>query len=248
MVLRDLIYQLADNAMINGQRLGEWCGHGPVLEQDMALTNMSLDQFGLSRYLYQYLALSEGLGKTEDDHAFLRDAWDFKNVLLVELPNGDFGQTILKQFFFDNFNFHYYSALQQSKDKHLAEIAQKAIKEMTYHLRFSSEWVVRLGDGTEESHTRMQNAMDFLWEYTGELVTPSELDIEMAKKGVSPDLSVIAQGTEDKTKEIIQQSGLIIPETPHMQIGGKTGVHTEHLGFILAEMQFMQRAYPGLEW
>jgi ring-1,2-phenylacetyl-CoA epoxidase subunit PaaC len=248
MALKDLIYQLADNAMINGQRLGEWCGHGPILEQDMALTNMALDHFGLSRYLFQYLAESEGLGKTEDDYAFLRDAWDFKNILLVELPNGDFGQTILKQFFFDNLNFHYYTALQQSKDRQLAEIAQKAIKEMTYHLRFSSEWVVRLGDGTEESHTRMQNAMDFLWEYTGELTLASKTDIEMAEKGIAPDLSTIAQRMEEKTSETIQKAGLAIPETPHMQSGGKVGKHTEHLGFILSDMQFMQRAYPNLEW
>lgn len=248
MPLKDLIYQLADNAMINGQRLSEWCGHGPILEQDMALTNMSLDHFGLSRYLFQYLAKYENVGKTEDDYAFLRDAWDMKNVLLVELPNGDFGQTILKQFFFDNFNFHYFSALQKSQDKQLAEIAQKAIKEMTYHLRFSSEWVIRLGDGTEESHKRMQNALDYLWEYTGELTIPSEADIELAKKGIAPKLSDIENRMGEKTNETLAKAGLQIPESPHMQSGGKNGTHTEHLGFILSEMQFMQRAYPGLEW
>lgn len=248
MSLKNLLYQLADSALIHGQRLGEWCGHGPVLEQDMALTNISLDHFGRSRYLYQYLAETEGAGKTEDDHAFLRDAWDFRNVLLVELPNGDFGQTILKQFFFDNFNYYYYSELRESKDPHVAEIAQKAIKEISYHLRFSSEWVTRLGDGTDESHRRMQNALDFIWEYTGELSIPSDTDIAMNASGIAPDLAHISVLMKEKQKEVLQKSGLHPPENVFMQTGGKNGVHTEHLGFILAEMQFMQRAYPGLEW
>ena len=231
-----------------GQRLAEWCGHGPILEQDMAITNISLDLFGQTRNLFQYAAKVEGKGRSEDDLAFLRDAIHFKNVLLVELPNGDFGRTIVKQFLYDAYNFLNYTALLESSDKQLAAIAEKSLKEVTYHLRFSSEWMIRLGDGTEESHNRMQTALDELWMYTGELFEMSEVEKELLKTGVSVDLEKLKTEWNKKVKEICDEATLKIPENTWMQTGGKKGTHTENLGFLLADMQYLQRAYPGQEW
>ncbi|MCS7036895.1 MAG: 1,2-phenylacetyl-CoA epoxidase subunit PaaC [Saprospiraceae bacterium] len=242
------VLQLGDNALILSHRLSEWCGHGPVLEQDIALTNIALDLLGQARLLLTYAGEIEGLGRTEDDLASFRDAHQFRNVLLVEQPNGDWAHTIVRQFFFDAYHYYHYQALLQSRDERLAAIAQKALKEVTYHLRYSSEWTIRLGDGTEESHRRMQEAVDDLWMYTGELTTPNEVEREAAEAGVGSDLTQIRPLWEAKVREVLEEATLQIPGNSWMQSGGKDGRHTEHLGYILAEMQFLQRAYPGLQW
>ncbi|MCS6930196.1 MAG: phenylacetate-CoA oxygenase subunit PaaC [Saprospiraceae bacterium] len=242
------VLQLGDNALILSHRLSEWCGHGPVLEQDIALTNIALDLLGQARLLLTYAGELEGRGRTEDDLAYFRDAHEFRNVLLVEQPNGDWAHTIVRQFFFDTYHYYHYQALLNSRDERLAAIAQKAFKEVTYHLRYSSEWTIRLGDGTEESHRRMQAAVDDLWMYTGELTTPNEVERHAAEMGVGSDLEQIRSLWQAKVREVLQEATLQIPDNDWMQSGGKDGRHSEHLGYILAEMQFLQRAYPGLQW
>jgi ring-1,2-phenylacetyl-CoA epoxidase subunit PaaC len=242
------VLQLADDSAILGQRLGEWCGHGPALELDMALTNVSLDLFGQARSLYQYAAELDGQGKSEDDMCFMRNPNEFLNNLLVELPNGDFAQTIIRQYLFDEFQLVQYQLLKSSNDERLAGIAEKSLKETVYHRRLSSEWVKRLGDGTEESHERAQNALNYIWPYTGSLFVPSEADSEAISLGFGADLNEIQAHWETSVKEILEAATLTIPENNWMQKGGKSPVHTEHLAFILAEMQMMQRAYPGAEW
>lgn len=242
------VYRLADNALILGQRLSEWCGHGPVLEQDIAITNIALDQVGQARTLFLYAAELEGKGRTEDDLAYLRDAHQYFNLLLLEQPNQDWAQTMMRQLLFDAFNFYFYQDLLQSKDAQLSAIAEKALKEITYHLRFSSEWVIRLGDGTALSHDKMQEALNNLWMYTGELCTPDELDLAMLEQGIGVDLLAIKPRYEAKIQAVLKEATLQIPEGNWIQKGGKQGIHTEHLGFLLAEMQFLQRAYPGATW
>lgn len=248
MNLKKYVLRQADNTLILGQRLSEWCGHGPILEQDIAITNFALDLIGQARSLYQYAANLGDKEETEDDLAYLRDAWDFYNLLLVEVPNGHFGKTIVRQFFFDVFNFYFYKELLNSSDKQLAAIAEKSLKEVTYHMRYSSEWMIRLGDGTQESHQKMQTAVDELWPYTGELCTPDEIDHEMKEKGIGVDLEKIKPLWQAKVEEILAMATLTKPESTWMQKGGKQGKHTEHLGYILAEMQHLQRTYPGAEW
>jgi ring-1,2-phenylacetyl-CoA epoxidase subunit PaaC len=236
----DYILHLADNALILGQRNSEWCGHGPVLEQDIAITNISLDLIGQARSLYQYAAELIG-GATEDTLAYLRHDRDFKNCLLCELPNGDWGQTILRQFFFSSYQFLLYQQLQQSTDATLSAIAEKSLKEVTYHVRWSSEWVIRLGDGTEESNARMLKAIETLWPYTGEFFIPASYE--------KVDMSTFKQQWQQRVEEVFTEATLPLPEgSPWMQTGGKQGNHTEHLGYILAEMQHLQRAYPNSEW
>jgi ring-1,2-phenylacetyl-CoA epoxidase subunit PaaC len=259
-VITDYILHLADNALILGQRNSEWCGHGPVLEQDIAITNISLDLIGQARSLYQYAAQRiNSLDKagdqpaTEDTLAYLRDIRDFKNCLLCELPNGDWGQTILRQFFFSSYQLLLYQHLQQSTDTTLSAIAEKSLKEVTYHVRWSSEWVIRLGDGTEESHDRMQQAIDALWMYTGELFVPAAYEKETFDAGIGVDLPVLQPVWETRINEVFSEATLASPGTEQqptkwMQTGGKEGIHTEYLGYVLAEMQYMQRAYPGCEW
>ena len=247
-MLFNYMLQLADNALILGQQLSKWCGHGPVLEQDMALTNIALDQIGQARSLYQYAAELEGKGRTEDDLVYSRDARAYRNVLLVERPNGHFGQTIVRQFLFDAFNYYQFQQLCKSKDEQIAAIAKKSLKEITYHLRFSSEWMIRLGDGTEESHQKIQSALDELWMYSGELVTPTTAEEELATQNIAPDLKQIKDLYQNKLKEIIETAALKMPKDTFMQQGGKEGIHTEQLGYILAEMQFLQRAYPNQQW
>ncbi|MEP1094487.1 MAG: 1,2-phenylacetyl-CoA epoxidase subunit PaaC [Cyclobacteriaceae bacterium] len=240
--------QQADNCLILGQRLGEWCGHGPILEQDIAMTNISLDLIGQARMLYQYAAEIQGEGKSEDDIAYLRDAWDFRNVLLVEQPNGDFAKTIVRQFLFDSFNCNFYEALKSSNDEKLAAIAAKSHKEALYHLKWSSDWVLRLGDGTEESHERIQNALNELWSYSGEIVIPTEADQVALETGFGVDLIALKSRRDSKIKEVLEEATLSIPESTYSHSGGKEGKHTEYLGYILADLQFLQRAYPGNEW
>jgi len=242
------VLRLADNILILGQRLGEWCGHGPVLEQDIALTNIALDLIGQSRMLYQYAAEIRNDGSTEDDLAMKRDVFDYYNCLLVEQPNGDWGKTIVRQFFFDTYHYYLQEFLVNSADQRLSEIARKSFKEVAYHAQYSAEWVIRLGDGTEESHQRIQSSVNDLWTFTGELFTPDELDREMQEKGIGPDLDAIAANWNKKVNEILEIATLQIPEVTFMQSGGKHGEHGEHLGFILAELQFMQRAYPDMKW
>jgi len=228
--------------------MGEWCGHGPVLEQDIAMTNIALDLIGQARMLYQYAAELKGNGATEDSLALVRQPGEYLNCQLVEQPNKNYGHTIMRQFLFDTFNYYSYQALKSSKDETLAAIAAKSFKEVSYHLRFSSEWVIRLGDGTEVSRDKMQTALDDLWMYTGELYTPTDLELLMGEEGIAPDFTEIEENWKEKVREVMREATLKIPELAFMQSGGKTGVHTEHMGFILTELQFMQRTYPNLQW
>ena len=244
----EYVLQQADNSLILGQRLAEWCGHGPVLEQDIAMTNISLDLIGQARLLYQYAAELQGEGRSEDDLAYLRDAWDFRNVLLVEQPNGDFAQTILRQFLYDTFSSLFYESLMQSSDERLSSIAAKSHKESLYHVKWSGDWVLRLGDGTEESHQKMQQAVDTLWNYKDEIITPSEIDRKALQENWGVDLAEIKSGREDHIRKVFKEATLEIPESNYRHTGGKEGRHSEHLGYILADLQFLQRAYPGLEW
>jgi ring-1,2-phenylacetyl-CoA epoxidase subunit PaaC len=262
---------LADDALIMGHRLSEWCGHGPILEQDIALTNTSLDHLGRARSLYQYAAeqfnnlpadvkktffssvalqneIESGVKIDEDDLAYLRDGWDFKNVLLVEQPNTDWAYTIARSFFFDAFNYFFFSAMMKSVDVSLSAIAEKSLKEVTYHLRWSSEWVMRLGDGTGESHARMQQAVNDMWMYTGELFSTNETEKTMAQHNIGVDPADIKPLWLERVKDVLTGATIIIPANSWMQEGGKDGKHSEHLGYILAELQFVQRAYPGMEW
>ena len=251
---------LADNSLIMGHRLSEWTGHGPMLEQDIAITNIALDLIGQARNFYQYAAQLINLPitvgttnqpispATEDTLAYLRTEREFKNCLLVELPKGDWAQTILRQFLFSAYQFYLYQQLQESKDEQLAAIAEKSLKEVIYHLRWSSEWVIRLGDGTEESHQRMLNGIDELWMYTGEMFQAAGYELKAASEGVGSDPSLLRSKWEEKVKEIFTEATLPVPGKVFDQSGGKEGKHSEHLGYILAELQFMQRAYPDSEW
>ncbi|MEI8279611.1 MAG: 1,2-phenylacetyl-CoA epoxidase subunit PaaC [Bacteroidota bacterium] len=269
--LLDYTLRIADNALIIGHRCSQWCGHGPVLEQDIALTNIALDHVGQARSLYQYAAdqynllpateknavfssaqlqtVVDGGNKVdEDDLAYLRDAWDFKNALLVEQPNHDWAYTVARAFFYDTFTALFYKELQNSKDLMLAAVAEKSVKEANYHARWSSEWVIRLGDGTEESHMRMQKAIDAYWEYSGELLLADEVDQTMLSAGMGVDLEMVKIAWHERIATILKEATLNMPSQTWMQNGGKVGKHTEHLGYILSDMQFMQRAYPGMEW
>jgi len=246
--LYNYILGIADNCLILGQRLGELCGHGPNLETDIACTNISLDLFGQVRSYYQYAGQVQGKGKTEDDIAMLRPEREYINTLLVEQPNTDFAYIMGRQFLFDAYHYMFLQQLQNSNDQTLAAIATKSIKEVSYHLRFSSDWVKRLGDGTEESHDRMQNAINDLWVYTDELFHQTEADKVMISERVGVDTSKLKEQYYKKVSEILKESTLEVPESKYFQKGGKQGIHTEHLGYLLAEMQYMQRAYPNMEW
>ncbi len=244
----EYLLRLGDNALILGQRLGEWCGHGPILEEDIALTNLSLDLIGQARSILTYAGEIEGKGRDEDRLAFFRDTQQFKNVLLVEQPNGHFGDTIARQFFYDHFSWLLYDALQASNDAHLAAIAVKSLKEVTYHRRHSSEWIIRLGDGTSESHAKIQQSIHDLWVFTGELFTADDLDQRAAASGYGAALEPIASYWKQNVAGVLAQAGLTLPEPGWMQSGGKRGLHSEHLGFILAEMQHVPRMYPDAKW
>jgi len=232
---------LADTTLILAQRNSEWCGHGPILEQDIAITNISLDLLGQSRNFYQYAATLIGGDATEDSLAYLRKEREFKNLLLAEQPNGNWGQTILRQYLYSQFQYLLFEKLQQCNNEQLAAIAAKSIKETTYHVRWSSEWVIRLGDGTEESHTRMLKAIDELWRYTGEMFVPAVYETIV-------DVSALKNVWLQKVNIIFTEATLPVPEKAFMQTGGKEGKHTEQLGYILTELQYMQRAYPGAQW
>ena len=238
------VLQHADDALVLGHRLSEWCGRAPMMEEDMALANMGLDLIGQARSLYDYAAKLEGNGRTEDEFAYLRDARDFGNLLLLEQPNGDFAQTIIRQFLYSAFIDLYWHALMKSSDLTLAAIAAKAEKESAYHLRHTSEWVVRLGDGTQESHNRAQRALDKLWPYTGELFATE--DVVLGE--IAPDPTTLHAAWLKTVTQIIAHATLRLPQTGWMQNGGRSGVHTEHLGHLLAEMQILPRTYPGAVW
>lgn len=242
------ILHLADNTLILAQRNSEWCGHGPILEQDIAITNISLDLLGQSRNFYQYAALLKADGSTEDSLAYLRKEREFKNCLLVEQPIGDWAHTILRQFFFSNYQYLLYGKLQHSKESQLAAISVKSLKEVIYHLRWSSEWVTRLGDGTAESHSRMLKAVETLWPYTGEMFSMADYESVAANEGTGVEVSSLLDEWTNKVSIVFEEATLPIPEKVFMQNGGKQGIHSEQLGFILAELQYMQRAYPGSEW
>ncbi|WP_055435019.1 1,2-phenylacetyl-CoA epoxidase subunit PaaC [Lacinutrix algicola] len=246
--LYNYILSIADNSLILGQRLGELTGHGPSLETDIACTNMSLDLFGQVRSYYQYAAKIAGDNRTEDDIAMLRKEREYVNVLLVEQPNTDFAYTMARQFLFDVYHLLFLQELQKSKDLTLSAIANKSIKEVSYHLRFSTDWIKRLGDGTEVSRQKMQDAIDGLWTYTDELFHQTEADIAMAQEGVGVDVTKLKEVYYNKVNAVLEESTLQIPESKWFQKGGKKGVHTEHLGYLLAELQYMQRAYPNMEW
>ena len=246
--LIDYTLNLADNALILGHRNSEWCGHGPVLEQDIAITNISLDLIGQARNFYQYAAELKADGSTEDTLAYLRDNHQFKNCLLVEQSNGDWAKTILRQFFFSQYQYLLFQQLQNSKDEQIAAIAVKSLKEITYHLRWSSEWVIRLGDGTDESHKRTEKAVDELWMYTGELFQAAGYELRAASDEVGVDVSKLKEPWLNKVKEIFTEATLNVPENVSMEGGGKEGKHSEDLDNILKDLQYMQRTYPGCEW
>lgn len=244
----EFLLRLGDTTLILGHRVSEWCGHSPALEEDIALANVALDLIGQTQMWLGLAAEVEGKGRTADDLAYLRDAWDFRNLLIVERPNGDFGHTLMRQFLFDAYHFELLKALATSSDPRVAEIAQKAAKEVAYHLERSSDLVVRLGDGTAESHRRMQEALDALWSYTGEMFLADEKDAAVAASGIAPSPADLRAAWETTIRDVLGEATLRVPESSFAHKGGKRGVHTEHLGFILAEMQFLQRAYPGASW
>lgn len=250
-ILVDYILHLADNSLILGHRLSEWCGHGPILEVDIALSNIALDNIGAARSFYQYAAELEGGGKTEDSYPYHRDVMEFRNVLLVEQPNGDFADTMARSLFFDTYQYHFYTALQKSTDSTIAAIAQKSLKEVSYHFKFSSEWVVRLGDGTDESKQKMQRAINELWQYWGELFAPSNTELEMQQQGVAPDITSLKPLWEESIMDVLKEASLQYPMSTNggwHHSGGKIGMHSEYIGYILADMQYLQKTYPGSEW
>ena len=234
----------ADDALVLGHRLSEWCGHAPTLEEDMALANMGLDLLGQARSLYSYAGELEGAGHDEDALAYLRDAPQYRNLLLLEQPNGDFAQTMVRQFLYSAFADPYWRATMASADATLAAVAAKSEKESAYHLRHSSEWMIRLGDGTEESHRRTQAAVDALWPYTGEMFEPEDPALE----GVAVDGAALRDGWRRTVETVFAQATLAVPAGSWMHRGGRTGRHTEHLGPMLAEMQHLQRSHPGAKW
>lgn len=242
------LLQLGDNALILGQRLGEWVGHAPELEEELALANFALDYIGQARALFTLAAETEGYGRSEDDLAFLRDGMDYRNVLLVEQPNGNFADTLARQFLFESFYQIQLEALAESSDAQLAQLAQKVQKEIRYHLRHTAQWVVRLGDGTELSHQRMQHAIDGLWRFTGELFSANAVDHWAAESAVGPSPPSLQRPWDTLVDEVLEEATIARPESGWMASGGKDGRHSEHMGHLLADMQFLQRAYPGATW
>lgn len=238
----------ADDALILGHRVSEWCGHAPMMEEEMALANMGLDLIGQARELYSYAAEVENAGHDEDKLAYLRDERQYRNLLLVEQPNGDFARTIVRQFFYSAFADPYWRAMMASKDATLAAIAAKSEKESAYHLRHASEWVIRLGDGTEESRRRAQAAVDDLWAFTGELFHADESDAGLIASGISIDPESLRGRWVETVSNVLHEATLKLPSDGWMQKGGRSGTHTEHLGHLLSELQSMQRTFPGATW
>lgn len=246
--LFNYLLRLGDNALILSYRLGEWSSNAPYLEEDLALTNIALDLTGRADALLRYAGEVEGKGRSEDDLAFKRSERHFLNNLLVEQPNGDFATTIVRQLLYSTFDLLLYEALTKSSDATIAGVAQKAIKETKYHIRHATQWMFRLGDGTEESHKRTQTALDELWMFTGELFEIDEVDELLIKEGIGVDLNDLRSQWNERVGEVIVTSTLIRPTDGYMQTGSRKGVHSEHLGFILSEMQYLPRAYPDAKW
>ncbi|GHC12424.1 phenylacetic acid degradation protein [Gemmobacter nanjingensis] len=240
--------RIGDNCLILGHRVSEWCGHSPVLEEDIALANQALDLIGQTQFWLGLAAEVEGKGRTADQLAYLRDAAAFRNVLLVERPNGDFGNTLMRQFLFDAWHIELLRALEKSSDARVAEIAAKAVKEVAYHLERSADLVIRLGDGTEESRARMQKALDTLYPYTGELFMADASDEAVVAAGIAPAPPSLKAAWDATVSQVLAEATLTHPGETYQHKGGRKGVHSEHLGYILAEMQFLQRAYPGATW
>ena len=246
--LFQFLLRLGDTTLILGHRVSEWCGHGPVLEEDIALANTALDLIGQARLWLDLAGEVESRGRDADALAYLRDAFEFHNLLIAERPNGDFGQTIMRQFLYDAWSSLMLERLQASAEIRVADIARKASKEVAYHLVRSTDLCVRLADGSEESHLRMQTALDLLWPYTGEMFTPDGIDEDLARTGVAPSLTEMRDGWLAIVRRLETEGGLALPDSGFAHLGGKSGHHSEHLGYVLAEMQWLQRAYPGAEW
>ncbi|MCU0434449.1 MAG: phenylacetate-CoA oxygenase subunit PaaC [Bacteroidia bacterium] len=246
--LFEILLRLGDNSLVLGHRLSEWCSKGPILEEDLALANISLDCIGQARLLLTYAGETEGKGRSEDDLAYGRLSADYRNALLVEMPNGDFGVTIARQLYYTVFADLLYSALRQSTDAQLAGIAAKAHKEIQYHLRHCTEWTLRLGDGTEESNRRIQKGFDELWAYTGDLFATTEADTQLVQAGIIPDVAALQAAWKTQIENILSQATLTLPQGTWMQKGSRQGIHTEHLSYLLGEMQSLTRAYPGASW
>lgn len=246
--LVNYVIALGDDSLILGQRLSEWCYHAPFLEEDLALANVALDFIGRAQMFYDYASQLEEGARSADEIAFLRDTRDYRNLLIMELPVGDFAFTMARQFMVDAYNYLYLQKLLKSSDITLAAIAAKAIKETDYHLRRSQEWVLRLGDGTDESHRRIQKAFDELWGYGAELFGMSTCETTLLSEAVSVDRTALSADWNKRVSEVLQQATLKVPSDDWQVRGGREGLHTEHHGHILAEMQYLQRTYPGLEW
>jgi len=242
------LLRLGDTNLVLAQRLGECIGHAPALEEDLGLGNLALDHLGQGRLLLSYAGEVEGKGRDEDALAFLRDAPEFCNLTLAEQPNGDFGRTLVRQWLIDGWQRELYGALQGSTDGRLAAIAAKSLKETRYHYRFSSGWVTRLGDGTAESHARVQSSLDELWRFTDEMFSPDEIETRLAAAGIIPHLSGLRASWSASVDEVLQEATLKRPPAAQYPWHGKRGVHTEHLGHMLGEMQHLQRTYPGAQW
>lgn len=251
--MKDALFQfllrMGDNTLVLGHRVSEWCGHSPILEEDIALANTALDLIGQTQMWLGYAAQVDGQGRDADALAMLRDAWDFRNVLLAEQPNGDFGQTMMRQFLFDAWHVEMLTALCDSSDEQIAAIAAKSVKEARYHVERSGETVIGLGDGTTESHGRMQAALDLLWPYVGELFEQDEGDAALVAKGITPDMGALRVAYDARVKSALAEATLTIPEGDFAHSGGRSGrMHSEHLGHLLTQMQWLQRAYPGASW
>jgi ring-1,2-phenylacetyl-CoA epoxidase subunit PaaC len=246
--LFEYLLRLGDDRLVLGHRLSEWCGHAPILEEDIALANIALDLIGQATLLLGRASAIEGQGRDADALAYLRDAIEFRNALLVELPKGDFAVTIVRQLFFSVFALLQAEALRESSDAELAGIAAKAVKELSYHVRHSADWVLKLGGGTEESHDRAQHAVDDLWRYSGEFFLADDVDRAIAASGAGVDPSTLEGAWHAHVSDVLARAGLTIPETSYMQRGGRDGRHTEHLGHLLAEMQIVARSHPGASW
>ena len=242
------VLRLADNVLILGQRMIEWVAASPELEQELANANLALDFIGQARMLYSYAAELEGKGRSEDDFAFMRNENEFRNILLLEQPSGHFADALMRQYLFESHYLHVLDALTRCSNQRLADIAARAVKEVRYHVRHSARWVVRLGDGTELSHARVQASFDSVWRFTGEMLTPDEVDIAMQRSFAGPDLNAIAQQWHADVMSVIAEATLRMPENQWMASGGKEGRHSEHLGYLLAEMQYLQRSNPGATW
>jgi ring-1,2-phenylacetyl-CoA epoxidase subunit PaaC len=247
-VLVEYLQRHGDDRLVLGHRLSEWCGHAPILEEDIALANIALDFVGQANNLLNLAGEIEGQGRDADALAYFREAVDFRNLQLAELPNGDFGFTIVRQFLFDAYDVPFLDALQRSAHAELAGIAAKAYKEARYHLRHSAEWVIKLGDGTEESHERVQRALDELWRYTAELFAADEVDRRLREAGIAPDLAPLEAAWRDRVGTVVREATLKMPDATPAMLGGRSGKHTEHLGHLLAEMQIVARSFPGASW